>query len=106
MCSSDLNGDAPAGVTVHAHAFSRSALDKLQAEGSTAQRISWPDGMPVEDAPEASETDGAPPAKPKRQRAQASAAAESEEASVTEEASVAEAPAEDSEAEPEGESES
>jgi len=100
------NGDAPAGVTVHAHAFSRSALDKLQAAGSTAQRISWPDGMPVEDAPEASETDGAPPAKPKRQRAQASAAAESEEASVTEEASVADSPAEDSEAEPEGESES
>ncbi len=57
------NGDAPKGVTVHAHAFSRVALDKLAAAGSTAQRISWPDGAPVEDvaaapepeAPEATE---------------------------------------------------
>ena len=31
-------GDAPKGVTIHAHAFTRSALDKLQAAGSTAQR--------------------------------------------------------------------
>ena len=28
-------GDAPKGVTIHAHAFSRSALDKLAAAGST-----------------------------------------------------------------------
>jgi large subunit ribosomal protein L15 len=46
-------GDAPAGVTVHAHAFSRTALDKLQAAGSTAQRLSWPDNTPVDDADEA-----------------------------------------------------
>lgn len=46
-------GDAPKGVTVHAHAFSRAALDKLAAAGSTAQRISWPDGMPVDEAAEA-----------------------------------------------------
>jgi len=107
------NGDAPAGVTVHAHAFSRSALDKLQAAGSTVQRISWPEGQPFEETPEASETDGAAPAKPKRQRAQA-AADDAEEASVekkgsaggAEDAEEAEAPAADSEAEPEGESES
>jgi len=41
-------GDAPRGVTIHAHAFSRAALAKLAAAGSTAQRISWPDGLPVE----------------------------------------------------------
>src|SRR6266508_5004401 len=41
-------GDAPKGVTIHAHAFTRSALEKLAAAGSTAQLISWPDGLPVE----------------------------------------------------------
>ncbi len=40
-------GDAPNGVTVHAHAFTRSALAKLADAGSTAQLISWPDGLPV-----------------------------------------------------------
>ena len=48
-------GDAPKGVTIHAHAFTRSALDKLQAAGSTAQRISWPDGLPIDEAAEAKE---------------------------------------------------
>jgi large subunit ribosomal protein L15 len=47
------NGDAPNGVTIHAHAFSRSALDKLAAAGSTAQRITWPDGNPVDEEAEA-----------------------------------------------------
>jgi large subunit ribosomal protein L15 len=42
-------GDAPRGITVHAHAFSRSALDKLAAAGSTVQRLSWPDNAPVEE---------------------------------------------------------
>ncbi|RPH35463.1 MAG: 50S ribosomal protein L15 [Chloroflexi bacterium] len=46
-------GDAPKGVTIHAHAFSRSALDKLSAAGSTAQRISWPDGDPIDEEAEA-----------------------------------------------------
>ena len=46
-------GEAPSGVTIHAHAFSQSALTKLAAAGSTVQRISWPDGDPVEDEPEA-----------------------------------------------------
>src|SRR6266540_4704890 len=49
------HGDAPAGVTVHAHAFSRSAAAKLEAAGSRAQRISWPEGLPIEDVPEAAE---------------------------------------------------
>jgi large subunit ribosomal protein L15 len=49
-------GDPPKGVTIHAHAFTRSALEKLQAAGSTAQRISWPDGLPVDEAAEAAET--------------------------------------------------
>jgi large subunit ribosomal protein L15 len=46
-------GDAPKGVTIHAHAFTRSALDKIQAAGSTAQRISWPDGLPIDEAADA-----------------------------------------------------
>ena len=46
-------GDAPKGVTIHAHAFSRAALDKLASAGSTAQRISWPDGAPVDEEAEA-----------------------------------------------------
>jgi large subunit ribosomal protein L15 len=44
-------GDAPHGVTIHAHAFTRSALAKLAAAGSTAQLISWPDGAPIEFEP-------------------------------------------------------
>jgi large subunit ribosomal protein L15 len=103
------NGDAPAGVTVHAHAFSRSALNKLHAAGSQAQRITWPDGLPVEETPEA-ETDGASPSKPKRKRAKAAANA-GEEASAPEEPSAQESgeaggATTESEAEPEGESES
>ena len=43
-------GDAPSGVTIHAHAFSRTAADKLAAAGSTVQRISWPDNQPVDEA--------------------------------------------------------
>lgn len=45
-------GDAPKGVTIHAHAFSKSALNKLSAAGSNAQRLSWPDHAPVEEADE------------------------------------------------------
>lgn len=47
-------GDAPRGVTIHAHAFTRSALAKLAEAGSTAQLISWPDGAPIEFEPEPS----------------------------------------------------
>jgi large subunit ribosomal protein L15 len=52
-------GDAPKGVTIHAHAFTRSALEKLAAAGSTAQRISWPDGAPIDEAAEAAEAKAA-----------------------------------------------
>ena len=56
-------GDAPRGITIHAHAFSRSALDKLTAAGSTVQRLSWPDNAPVEEdepAPDAVVADAGP----------------------------------------------
>ena len=46
-------GDAPKGITIHAHAFSKSALDKLAAAGSTVQRLSWPDNAPVDEEAEA-----------------------------------------------------
>lgn len=62
-------GDAPKGVTIHAHAFSRAALDKLAAAGSTAQRISWPDGNPVDEAAEAEAAAAAEEAAEIRRRA-------------------------------------
>ena len=46
-------GDAPKGITIHAHAFSRTALDKLAAAGCTVQRLSWPDNAPVDPEAEA-----------------------------------------------------
>jgi large subunit ribosomal protein L15 len=46
-------GDAPEGVTIHAHAFSRTAREKLEAAGSTVVRLTWPDNTPAEDAEEA-----------------------------------------------------
>ena len=48
-------GDAPSGVTIHAHAFTRSAREKLLAAGSVAQLISWPDGLPIDDEPDGAE---------------------------------------------------
>ena len=77
-------GDAPKGVTIHAHAFTRSAREKLTAAGSTAQLISWPEGAPVEevagaaaDAPEAEEAGGVQAKKPRgRSRAKATDATE------------------------------
>jgi len=47
------NGDAPKGITIHAHAFSKSALDKLSAAGCTVQRLTWPDNTPVDPEAEA-----------------------------------------------------
>jgi large subunit ribosomal protein L15 len=44
-------GDAPAGVTIHAHAFSSSAREKLAAAGSTAQLLSWPENAPIDERP-------------------------------------------------------
>ena len=51
-------GDAPRGITVHAHAFSKSAHDKLTAAGCTLQLLSWPDNAPIDEAPSAPETRG------------------------------------------------
>ena len=50
-------GDAPKGVTIHAHAFSKGALDKLAAAGSSVQRLSWPDNAPIDVEAEAAEAD-------------------------------------------------
>lgn len=44
-------GDAPSGVTIHAHGFSKSALDKLAAAGSAVQLLSWPDNAPIDERP-------------------------------------------------------
>ena len=52
-------GDAPKGITIHAHAFSKSALDKLAAAGSTVQRLSWPDNAPYDEEAEAAATEAA-----------------------------------------------
>ena len=75
-------GDAPAGITIHAHAFSRAAIEKLAAAGSTAQRLSWPDNAPVdesaEDAPAAGEAASPSTAEP----AEPAAPAADEEAEV------------------------
>ena len=71
-------GDAPKGVTIHAHAFTRSALEKLQAAGSTAQRISWPDGLPIDETAEAKEAaaaEAATEAKAEKRAAKADAKA-------------------------------
>jgi large subunit ribosomal protein L15 len=88
-------GDAPRGVTVHAHAFTRSALAKLTAAGSTAQLISWPDGAPIEFEPEPA----AAPA-PKRTR-KSEAKADTEPAA----APAADAVPDDAEPGPESETE-
>ena len=94
-------GDAPKGVTIHAHAFTRSALAKLAEAGSSAQLISWPDGAPIE-----FETEPKPEPKPKsrskRVAASAAKAAEAEEdASPADEAAVIDASAVDEEADAE-----
>jgi large subunit ribosomal protein L15 len=44
-------GDAPKGVTIHAHAFSSAAREKLEAAGSTVQLLSWPDNAPIDEHP-------------------------------------------------------
>ena len=74
-------GDAPRGVTIHAHAFTRSALAKLAAAGSSAQLISWPDGAPIEFEPaEAPVSAKDRKAQGRRAKAVAKAAADEESA--------------------------
>jgi large subunit ribosomal protein L15 len=86
-------GEAPRGVTIHAHAFSRSALAKLEAVGSTAQRLSWPDGSPIP----MTEPELEPAAKP-RDRKRPKAEAEVEQPPQSEEKETGKA----GESEPEG----
>jgi large subunit ribosomal protein L15 len=96
-------GDAPRRVTIHAHAFTRSALAKLAEAGSTAQLISWPDGAPIEFEPEPKPEPtpkakrGAKPAKPAAQANDDDAPAA--DASGAEEAEAQEAVAEEAVAE-------
>jgi len=44
-------GDAPKGITVHAHGFSKTAREKLEAAGCTVQLLSWPDNAPIDQRP-------------------------------------------------------
>ncbi len=83
-------GDAPRGVTIHAHAFTRSALAKLAAAGSTAQLISWPDGAPIGFEPA--------PAPATRGRAKARKAKGQKAGPVVEDATAEETPAEETSA--------
>ena len=50
-------GEAPTGVTIHAHAFSRTAVEKLAAAGSAIQRLSWPENLPVDEVTAAEPAD-------------------------------------------------
>ncbi len=120
-------GEAPKGITIHAHAFSKSALDKLAAAGSSVQLLSWPDNAPIDERPAKPEGkrsarrqagieraarvdaggDAAPPpdAPTKKQKAAAAAAAAAAEAAPSEDGAdqAADASAANSDA---GESES
>jgi large subunit ribosomal protein L15 len=107
-------GDAPRSVTIHAHAFTRSALAKLADAGSTAQLISWPDGAPIDFEPE-DKPRQEPKLKGRAKKAAAAARASADQAATdgaaTPEATAVEAgdsPAADEEpaAEGSGESES
>ena len=96
-------GDAPKGVTIHAHAFSRSALDKLAAAGSTVQQLTWPDNAPVDPEAEAKAEEAAA-ARTKGRKAKGRRAAAARAAGI---APVAEAePEEPDEAEDAGGAES
>jgi large subunit ribosomal protein L15 len=91
------NGDAPKGITVHAHAFSRTALEKLTAAGSTVQRLTWPDNTPVDPEAEA-RADEAAAKRTKGRKAKGRRAADARAAGI---ASPEPAPDDDDEAETE-----
>ena len=103
-------GDAPKGITIHAHGFSKSALEKLTAAGCTVQRLSWPDNAPVElekpkRQPKAKR--GGKAGKAKKAAAAADADEDDEDSAPAEASAEGEAPATDeTETTPEGESES
>jgi len=85
------NGDAPTGITIHAHAFSGTALDKLTAAGCTVQRLTWPDNTPVDEAAEAkSEADAAARTKGRKAKGRRAAIARAG-ATATEPVAAAEA---------------
>lgn len=76
-------GEAPKGITIHAHAFSRSALDKLAAAGSSVQQLTWPDNAPVDPEAEAkAEADAAARTKGRKARGRRAAAARAGGAAV------------------------
>lgn len=76
-------GDAPKGITIHAHAFSRSALDKLAAAGSTVQQLTWPDNAPVDpDAEAKAEAAAATRTKGRKAKGRRAAAAAASKAAV------------------------
>ncbi len=98
------NGDAPKGITIHAHAFSKTALDKLTAAGCTVQRLSWPDNAPFdEEAAAKAEADAA--ARTKGRKAKGRRAAKARAGAADPLAETA-APVEADESESESESES
>jgi len=98
------NGDAPKGITIHAHAFSKTALDKLTAAGCTVQRLSWPDNAPFdEEAAAKAEADAA--ARTKGRKAKGRRAAKARAGAADPVAETA-APVEADESESESESES
>ncbi len=98
------NGDAPKGITIHAHAFSKTALDKLTAAGCTVQRLSWPDNAPFdEEAAAKEEADAA--ARTKGRKAKGRRAAKAR-AGAADPAAETAAPVEADETEGESESES
>jgi len=98
------NGDAPKGITIHAHAFSKTALDKLTAAGCTVQRLSWPDNAPFdEEAAAKAEADAAARTKGRKAKGRRAAKARAGAADpVTE--TVAPVEADESESESESES--
>ncbi len=91
-------GDAPKGITIHAHAFSKSALDKLAAAGSTVQRLTWPDNAPADPEEEAkAEAEAAKRTKGRKARGRRAAEAR---AGATASATVAETESTEPESEP------
>jgi large subunit ribosomal protein L15 len=100
------NGDAPKGITIHAHAFSKTALDKLTAAGCTVQRLSWPDNAPFdEEAAAKAEADAAARTKGRKAKGRRAAKARAGAADpVAETAAPVEADENESESESESES--
>jgi large subunit ribosomal protein L15 len=96
-------GEAPKGVTIHAHAFTRSALDKLQAAGSSAQRISWPDGLPIDEAAAAAEAAEVEAANQAKAESRAAGKAKAKRAKSGAAAPAASAPAASADAAPKSE---